>query len=668
MKLGVKNNDFSTNSELHGNFRVANNAAMQKILSDSLYQDKIKSVIREITCNALDAHKENGVTKKIYVQLPTSLEPVFAVRDYGKGLSLEELEDLYTVYGVSTKRQSNDSIGAFGLGSKSPFSYTKMWTVISRHDGMKYVVCNSVNSKGAFCYDVLHKEECDEPSGLEVRFDVDRGDIYNFETKARETFQFFDETPDTNINMKVEKPKYTHMGDKYGVVSYNKDYYAKNLVRVGPVAYPIELEHFKGNAKTILDCCNIHLIVDIGDVEINPGRESLGYGKHTIDTLTAILEKVYDEVKEKAEKEASTCKNLWEARIFATKYLNSGNYIGKILNYKIDFNGKTVTNTGYVNPYITLPNGIRESIDVFEYKYDKWEKRVKEFKTGVHIDIEENVRFAIYETGGYAASRRFVEQNPTIKLYVFKDTHKGWITDELGYPEADILMTSKFPAAVRQARAKSTGNKVQAYRFDHNNKYSHWNNSAKNYWEAEQIDLDAETGYYAPIKEFLINDIVSCSQIEGEFAGLNVIGVLISRKEKVENHKNWTHIKEFFKKKVDKLIADPDILKYSGVSSYSEQLNRLIPVYNSLKRKDTALAKAIKEVDLYLKSKKKVEEFQRYKRIYEQISGETYNVSPPKKISLDFKLDDYPMMKYVSLSYYNTSEVVDYINQIDKEL
>ena len=73
------------------------------------------------------------------VHLPTILEPYFSVRDYGTGLTDQEIESIYTTYFESTKTNSNEYIGALGLGSKSPFSYTDNFTVTSVKNGSKSI-------------------------------------------------------------------------------------------------------------------------------------------------------------------------------------------------------------------------------------------------------------------------------------------------------------------------------------------------------------------------------------------------------------------------------------------------------------------------------------------------------------------------------------------------
>ena len=77
------------------------------ILSSNIYTRKTEAVIREISCNAYDAHVDAGVNRPFNVHLPTSYEPFFSVRDYGYGLSEDDMYSVYTCLFESTKTSSN---------------------------------------------------------------------------------------------------------------------------------------------------------------------------------------------------------------------------------------------------------------------------------------------------------------------------------------------------------------------------------------------------------------------------------------------------------------------------------------------------------------------------------------------------------------------------------
>ena len=98
MKLSQNNDEvLLSNVQGKGEFKIRNSAKAFSILSNSLYSDKIKAIIRELSCNAYDSHVAAGCPdKKFKVHLPNVLEPYFAVQDYGIGLNQSEVENIYT--------------------------------------------------------------------------------------------------------------------------------------------------------------------------------------------------------------------------------------------------------------------------------------------------------------------------------------------------------------------------------------------------------------------------------------------------------------------------------------------------------------------------------------------------------------------------------------------
>jgi len=121
-----------------GSFKIKASGKAFQILSDGLYSDKVLAIVRELSTNAWDAHVAAGTeTTSFAIHLPNSLEPHFSIRDFGTGLSHEDVMVLYTTYFDSTKDDSNLFVGALGLGSKSPFSYAESFTVTSFFNGEK---------------------------------------------------------------------------------------------------------------------------------------------------------------------------------------------------------------------------------------------------------------------------------------------------------------------------------------------------------------------------------------------------------------------------------------------------------------------------------------------------------------------------------------------------
>lgn len=120
-----------------GSFEMKMNAQAKAfaLLSDSLYSKPYHAIIRELVSNAVDAsiliHKteEEQHNNPVFVNIPQSTQDVFYVQDSGIGMSLMTVLETFSVYFNSTKEDSVDEIGGYGLGGKTPFIYTNEFTI-----------------------------------------------------------------------------------------------------------------------------------------------------------------------------------------------------------------------------------------------------------------------------------------------------------------------------------------------------------------------------------------------------------------------------------------------------------------------------------------------------------------------------------------------------------
>ena len=98
---------------------------LMQMLSKNLYSDPIGSTIRECASNALDSHRRAGVDKPIIVALQPNKDGSFefSVEDFGTGLNDDDVRNIISKYGKSTKRNSANELGMMGLGFKAPLAY-----------------------------------------------------------------------------------------------------------------------------------------------------------------------------------------------------------------------------------------------------------------------------------------------------------------------------------------------------------------------------------------------------------------------------------------------------------------------------------------------------------------------------------------------------------------
>lgn len=148
-----------------------------------LYPNKIRAVIRELLCNAIDSHIVAGISDvPVDIFIPSAEYPYLTIKDYGVGMSPDDVIQIYTRYSKSTKTHEASTTGALGLGSKSPFCYTNMFTLKSVHDGVESLYNVYINQQRIPSLTLLSQKPTDDENGVTVTVPVKAGDYRDFAT------------------------------------------------------------------------------------------------------------------------------------------------------------------------------------------------------------------------------------------------------------------------------------------------------------------------------------------------------------------------------------------------------------------------------------------------------------------------------------------------------
>ena len=279
-------------------FGISNSAEFFDILSRTLYTDQILAVVREVLCNAWDAHIAAGCTNRA-IEITLDSEH-FMVRDYGHGIRQDDIGPIYGVYGNSTKKNDGQQTGGFGLGCKAPFAYTDHFEVISHHVGKKTIYNMSKSNavaKGKPGIITIASFPTDE-TGLRVKMPIQQKDWTRFKEVIRRVVE--------NGEMKA-----TLNGELLKVLPFSK---AENgflltteyvlgltktrniLLRYGNVIYPIEpndeLLKLHSDVSQVMKRFENHKLVlqaPPDSISVTPSRESLSMQEHTINTLQRLF-------------------------------------------------------------------------------------------------------------------------------------------------------------------------------------------------------------------------------------------------------------------------------------------------------------------------------------------------------------------------------------------
>lgn len=296
-KAGIRSEDFP---------HIAN-------LLINLYSDPIEAVEREYATNALDAHIAAGNTDPILVTLPTQASPEFVVQDFGIGLTVDDLRDVYSMYGRSLKRESNDFVGQLGLGCKSGLTYADAFTITAVKDGVKCVAISTKDEHGVGTIRVVDTVSTDEPNGVRIAIPVRTYDINAFRYTAERIFQFWEPGTILIDGEAPEVPEWRKQGlaldDDTWVVPMNAGLYESYII-MGNVAYTVpDAEFGPAHRRTTR---RFVARVNMGDVDFVPSREAVHSTPHTKATLAELSDFIGTHYKRVLDERLAQCPTRWD--------------------------------------------------------------------------------------------------------------------------------------------------------------------------------------------------------------------------------------------------------------------------------------------------------------------------------------------------------------------
>lgn len=330
-------------------FSITASPKVFKILSSDLYTNKIRAVVRELITNMIDAHALNGNHEKFIIQVPGRLDPRFVCRDFGPGMSDFDIQGddnspgLYNSYFSSSKAESNDFIGGFGLGSKSPFSYTDTFSITSYHKGEIRGYVAYMDGDGPQIKPTFVKEMGpDDKTGIEIVVPVEEKDFRNFAYEVSYIMRPFKDLAIIN-GLDREIDYFPDFDDYYGV---NPERYwpdRDGLYAIyGGIVYPIDGVIRDRNWLSIRNEVN-YIKFPMGSLDIAPSREALSLDdrtrKNIIERVKELSEKAFNEDVKRFKESTSprhTYRELMKMGYSARDYMisNSVKFTTKNLSYK----------------------------------------------------------------------------------------------------------------------------------------------------------------------------------------------------------------------------------------------------------------------------------------------------------------------------------------------
>ena len=322
--IDVETESINIDHSIDFSFDDASMALMFKSFTDSLYSNKIGSIVREITSNAIDANALSNSEIPVKITI-TSSDPLLdtkgkiSFKDYGPGISPDLMKDTYSKYFASTKRNTNEQIGGWGIGAKTPLSYTNNFLLFTNFDGIEYTY---LISRGEIAPQInLINQIPSTNVGTEVVIEfIKHYDESEFVKELTNQLKYFDNIDYENCEISNDYKLYHY--ENFVIRRQNDSVYRKDKLEIslGKVCYPLNMPS-SDTLKSYLDKVDFDensiyykivtkegyslnnnlekfpaaLKFEIGDLDVTLSRESLEY---TEKTQIAILNKLHKFIEE----------------------------------------------------------------------------------------------------------------------------------------------------------------------------------------------------------------------------------------------------------------------------------------------------------------------------------------------------------------------------------
>lgn len=250
-------------------------------VSQNLYSYPCDSMVREVISNAVDANTRAGKDHSALIIILNDNE--FIVQDQGEGISEFKMENVVGVYGKSDKRETNEEIGMYGFGFKSPFAVADQFiteTVFQNPENELntkhiWIIYKDVSGSGEI--KLVSQMETDDPTGTKIRVPIPKAKAYEIKTAIRRYINFMNPQPTVYLpnNEMVKRSEITAETDEWLTSKVQSQY---NILYDGWMPYRYEHNIPK----------NLIIKIKKDELRFSPSREQI---KETEEFKKIFIEK-----------------------------------------------------------------------------------------------------------------------------------------------------------------------------------------------------------------------------------------------------------------------------------------------------------------------------------------------------------------------------------------
>lgn len=325
--------------------KIVDKRATFNLLRNSLYNKKKQTPVQEYISNAVDIMLRCGKSPSdIEIYMPDLADRILKIRDYGTGLSKEDLQEFYFNFANSTKVKDKNQLGTWGYGSKSASAYTDDYFIVSYFNGHECFYKSKITDLGDFGFELIHEGETTEANGIEVQIPIKEKDVFDFVRAVYRTLIFAKDMPKIYTDnqelyakiMKFREEIDFNNGNYFRVAS-NGDIVnilglnSRCFININGIVYDVPNDiRFKEKYSKLFESGKylISLNFNYNDLFIPPSRENVGENEANIEKICQKIDFAMSKIAKDLEdqilnnNETMTLQSIKDTLLFSKNCLN----------------------------------------------------------------------------------------------------------------------------------------------------------------------------------------------------------------------------------------------------------------------------------------------------------------------------------------------------------
>lgn len=587
---------FATKSFAIGNVRI-----IMDILRSKMYPDPVKTICQEIGSNARDAHREAGHNDPIVIKLPTYIDPVFYIQDFGNGITPDRMANVFIQYGNSTKREDDIQTGGFGLGAKSPFAYSDLFSIVTiteenfSRKKREYVAFIDETKIGSMS--LVKEEDTDERTGTTIIIKPKPGDERNFREKVSKVFRYWSVKPIIKSDESFEFSPiaytltYSNDAGELKAAIQNGDDAQYPMAIIDEIPY--KLLDFPFTEETLMFKQKpVRLFFKTGELAVTANREGIDTQEWVIKAINDRFMEFKKHLETDIRKQIQGCTNAWEAWLITKQFQEYHIKDAEWNNLKL--NGQINLDKKYVDTYI-------------EYTYQSYYNKVQSSRPQPYekyrIDIGKSTRLVEFTKGNNMKRAKLMPlfKNGADKIICvrFKKDDKGVVTKPADWNSYAPLKAEDLVSETIEATGGSGGKIIKSKIVARD---------AKNHWQEAEIDLETGEAVYvlAQGNDFIdpaTKKIFSIEAIRQILSLLDTDLITLLKRYEDKVGPDWIPLSSYVEEKIKEFSPTSTLVSFDGTKSpeYTTSnvlLNKILKHIEEIDVKDSI---AYQYYDLYVK-------------------------------------------------------------------